>query len=117
MNLTSKELYVIEAIVSNCYTSNNYELPSYELSYFDAKAGDGCWTNCIDDNGAKHGTLVTGKELSGTLSSLNKKGYVGSSTGRDGVARVTELGWKAYQEDMTTISESIKSESGDNNAN
>lgn len=97
--LTEKELWIIEAIVSNSFCSNNYSLPHYSKSYEDANI-EPCWTDCIDDNGAKHGTPVSGKEISGVLSSLNKKGYVISDCGRDGTANVTREGWKAYQETM-----------------
>lgn len=103
MSLTQKELWMIEAIVSNSYCANNYHLPSFELSYEDANADDECWTDSLEDNGAIHGTPSKGKEISGVLSSLNKKGYVISSAGREGTARVTESGWKAYQEEMKNV--------------
>jgi len=103
MKLTDKELWIVEAIVANSYCSNNYKLPSYELSYEDSNAYEPVWTDCIDDNGACNGIPSKGKEISGVLSSLNKKGYVVSSSGRDGVARVTREGWKAYQETMEFV--------------
>lgn len=101
MSLSQKELWIIEAIVSNSYCSNNYRLPHWSESYIKAtNDGESCWTDCIDDNGAKHGIPVKGKEISGVLSSLNKKDFVQSDSGREGTARVTILGWEAYQNYM-----------------
>jgi hypothetical protein len=96
--LTQKEIYIIEAIVANSYCSNNYKLPSYELSYEEA-ASEEVWADTIDDNGAIHGQSVSGKEISGVVSSLNKKGFVVSDgKGREACVFVTEEGWAAYQE-------------------
>jgi len=106
MSLTQKEIYIIEAIVSNSYCCNNYKLPSATLSYDDAVQGEEIWANTIDDNGAKHGEIVIGKEISGVVSSLNRKGYVVSSgSGRDASVMVTEEGWKAYQEAALNFSD------------
>ena len=101
MSLSQKELWIIEAIVANSYCSNNYRLPHWSESYETAtNGGESCWTDCIDDNGAKHGLPSKGKEISGVLSSLNKKGFVVSDCGRDGAASVTPTGWEAYQNYM-----------------
>lgn len=102
MLLTEKELWVVEAIVSNETGDNNYFLPSYTVSFEEANISP-CWTDTIDCNGAKHGVPSSGKEISGVLSSLNKKGYVISSCGREGTATVTREGWKAYQKTMEEI--------------
>lgn len=98
MSLTPKEVYIIEAIVSNEYSGYNYHLPdAFTTTYEDIKMyGDSCWTDTIEDNGAKHGIPVRGKEISGVLSSLNKKGYVVSCHGKEGTALVTKAGWEAY---------------------
>lgn len=104
MKLTMKELWMIEAIVSNEYGDNNYNLPSYELSYEDANAGTLVWSSILDENGAKHGEKVNTKGIPGVVSSLNKKGYAESSgKGKDGVVSVTREGWKVYQEVMTDL--------------
>ena len=105
MSLTPKEVYIIEAIVSNEYSGYNYHLPSPDTTYDEiwTAGGHSCWTNTIEDNGAKHGIPVSGKEISGVLSSLNKKGFVISSTGREGTAYVTKAGWEAYAEYMRNI--------------
>lgn len=104
--MTSKELWVIEAIVSNEFSGYNYHLPEHTVSY-DELRRDGatsCWANSIEDNGAKHGTVVAGKEISGVVGSLVKKGYVYScGTGRDATVTVTEAGWAAYQKDIETF--------------
>lgn len=104
--LTSKELWVIEAIVSNEFSGNNYRLPSHTESYDELKSynGDCCWANSIEDNGAKHGTPCSGKEISGVIASLVKKGFVFGGDvkkfGRDATIAVTRKGWEAYQEVM-----------------
>ena len=104
MKLTMKELWMIEAIVSNEYGDNNYNLPSYELSYEDAHADTSVWSNILDESGAVHGTKVTGKGISAVVSSLNKKGYAHSmGKGKDASVYVTREGWKVYQEVMAIL--------------
>lgn len=104
MKLTQKELYIIEAIVSNEMSENNYSLPSYLETYEEANCKYGCWADTIENNRAPNGEKVTGKSISGVVASLNKKGYVVSSgTGREATVAVTRAGWKAYQEDMTKL--------------
>ena len=98
MNLTQKEIYIIEAIVSNTYCFNNGKLPSALLSYDEAVGGEEVWADTIEDNGAEHGEVVRGKEISGVVSSLNKKGFVISGgRGKDAGVMVTKKGWCAYQ--------------------
>lgn len=107
-NLTPKELWLIEAIVSNEFTSNNYYLPSHLESFEEARAGEGCWTFSIGQSGAKHGEKVSGKALSGVVASANKKGYVISNeAGRDSTVQVTREGWKAYQEAMEIMPKEV----------
>mgnify|MGYP001489656390 CR=1 FL=1 len=104
MKLTMKELWMIEAIVSNEYGDNNYNLPSYELSYEDAHADTLVWSSILDENGAKHGTKVTGKGISAVVSSLNKKGFARSKgKGNDSTVYVTREGWSVYQEVMKEL--------------
>ena len=99
MKLTEKEIYIIEAIISNEMCGNNYHLPSQDASYEDAYEGD-CWADMIPNNGARHGERVTGKAISGVVASLSKKGYVKCEKGErasDDVVGVTKAGWEAYQ--------------------
>ena len=104
MKLTMKELWMIEAIVSNEFGSNNYDLFIYTLSYEDANADNSVWSNMLDANGAKHGTKVTGKGISAIVSSLNKKGYARSmGKGNDSTVYVTREGWSVYQEVMKEL--------------
>ena len=96
-------MYIIESIVANSYSGYNYHLPDLTTSYDEILecGGESCWSNTIDDNGAKHGTVVSGLAISGVVSSLVKKGYVqSSSTSRDAVTVVTRSGWEAYQIEM-----------------
>lgn len=104
MKLTSKELYIIEAIVSNEMSENNYRLPSYLEDYEDANCEYGCWADTIEQNGAQNGDKVTGKAISGVVASLNKKGYVRSiGAGSEATVIVTKNGWHAYQVDMVLM--------------
>jgi hypothetical protein len=104
MKITNKELYIIEAIVSNEMSSNNYFLPSYTSSYEEAQANSSCWSETIDSNGAIHGEKVTGKKISGVVSSLRKKGFIScNGRGADSTVNVTREGWKAYQETMELL--------------
>lgn len=104
MNLTDKELYIIEAIVSNEFCDNNNSLPSYLETYDDAYCSGGCWADTIELNAAENGEKVTGKAISGVVASLNKKGYVYSyGSGPDATVTVTKQGWEAYQQDMIKL--------------
>jgi hypothetical protein len=102
-NLTPKELYIIEAIISNEMGGNNYHLPLFTESYDRANGGE-CWASSIENNGAKNGEKVTGKSISGVVASLNKKGFV-ISRGKepDATCEVTSAGWEAYQKDMIIL--------------
>lgn len=102
MKVTQKELYIIEAIISNEMSANNYFLPHYSLSFEQINTCGGCWSDTIEQNGAKHGEKVAGKNISGVVGSLNKKGFVISSGGRslEATVEVTKAGWEAYQEAM-----------------
>lgn len=99
MSLTPKELFVIEAVISNEFSENNYRLPSPTEEY-DSHAFQ-CWSHSLDANGAIHGEKVSGKAMSGVVASLNKKGYaVSYGKGNDKTVHILEEGWKAYQEEM-----------------
>jgi hypothetical protein len=100
-NLTEKELWMIEAIVSNEHSDNNYFLPEYTRSYKEAFADSGCWSDTLEANGAKNGEKVDLRGIPGVVASLNKKGFaVSRGTGREATVYVTGAGWKAYQEAM-----------------
>lgn len=101
--ITQKELWMIEAIVSNECSENNNFLPSYKLSYNEIDAKYGCWSDTLDLNGAKHGEPVKQKGFGGVIASLVKKGYVikyGASSLTKSTVTVTKEGWEAYQETM-----------------
>ena len=101
-NLTEKELWMIEAIVSNEHSDNNYFLPEYTRSYEAAHADSDVWSDSLEANGAKHGEKVDLRGIPGVVSSLNKKGYaVSMGTGREATVHVTEAGWLEYQKAMT----------------
>lgn len=102
--LTEKELWMIEAIVSNESGDNNYFLPEYTRSYEKALADTVVWSDNLEANGAKHGEKVETASIAGVVSSLTKKGFVvGHNVGRDATVSVTEAGWKAYQEAMSAM--------------
>ncbi len=68
MNLTAKEDAVLKAVLQNEYTRFNGSLPTegYAFDCFDFQV----WVDCIADSSMR------GKTLSGTISSLSKKGLV-----------------------------------------
>lgn len=96
-NITLKEVFAIENIISAEHCSNNCALPSWELSYQEAYGGE-TWSDCADCGGGKHGEKTTGKEFSGVCASLVKKGWaVSSGKSRESTIEITEEGWEAYQ--------------------
>lgn len=95
--LTEREVWAIENIMSAEHCSNNFCLPSWELPYEEAFGGE-TFSDCIDSGGAEHGIPSKGKELSGVVSSLVKKGYADhTDEGRDSATWITKAGWEAYQ--------------------
>ncbi len=96
-NITLREVFAIENIISAEHCSNNYQLPSWETPYEEAFAGE-TWSDCADSGGGKHGEKTTGKEFSGVCSSLVKKGWAFTSgSGREKAIGITKEGWEAYQ--------------------
>jgi DNA-binding MarR family transcriptional regulator len=88
MNITEKEQAVLLAIISNDY--QNYDISDVNL------INTPTWTFVCEDSGIK------GKELSGVISSLNKKGLVVSDLDKsrleDSTIYITEKGFNILNE-------------------
>ena len=97
MEITLKEVWAIENIISAEHCGNNRFLPSWEKPYKEAFQGE-TWANCAQLGGGKNGEKTTGKAFAGVCGSLVQKGlaFTGGS-GRDQTIGITEAGWKAYQ--------------------
>ena len=92
--VTELEKAVMMNIAQNEYNTANYGKP-------DSAKETCCWTDSIANCGGGPLPCPTGKILSGTLSSLNKKGLVISFSGVEGSAELTEDGfqvWKNFEE-------------------
>lgn len=80
MKLTKSEKKVLKAIHHNYYHGN------------DSIVRDPIWSDSINDSSFPSG--IKGKELSGTVSSLKKKGIVDiNNDGKDSTIWITELGY------------------------
>lgn len=83
-HITDNELAVLRAILTNYFHDG---LKGRET------IGNLVWADCINDAGKPSG--VTGKSLSGVVSSLSRKGLIVAEGGKDACVCLTTVGYEA----------------------
>lgn len=88
MNVTTSEMKVLRALMTNYFSTNGADAASYE------EASADIWSDSINDAAEPSG--LTGKALAGVCGSLASKGLVRTGgEGRDSYIALTLAGYEA----------------------